>query len=501
MREKFKRELTVLKKIFSLLLVLALLLGAVSAVADGTPIDPKENRNITVHPAGDNEVEDGVSPTTGRQLSDINVPSGFLGMAVDGEYRPILIQVDNSDGGTGDRAPWNASYADIIYETPLRSDGETRLTMVYSDVQPDYVGPIRSLRMHSIRLREEWDCPYVFAGMQRLHDTNVDQEITNLGVDRLKYLYDGNANKAWNAFIYRCANFASPHNSIVYLAGSGGTKNGAGGIMQNIYPEDVHPKLRPFKFSDEPMEGGDEAEIIYITHGKGFYDSRLEYDEDEDVYYRYMVGKNEDILYDELSPTFIKRIQRDGRPLDQYDVDGSAVFTATSDGATTTYQLPSLGENPPVKVDRVNVNGRDLYEGMYWKYNAATGVVELTEVPAEGAPIEIEYSTGHGNPITFSNVIIQFTNVHFWAVQKPDPIVTTEDSKYQYNADYFIGGMHYRGVWRRDTLKDRTVFYGEDGEEITLKPGKTLIVMMELDYNTGDYLVHQNGTKGGVSYE
>ena len=47
------------------------------------------------------------------------------------------------------------------------------------------------------------------------------------------------------------------------------------------------------------------------------------------------------------------------------------------------------------------------------------------------------------------------------------------------NADVFMGGKHYTAVWNRDTPKDRTVFYGEDGEEISLLPGKTMIFLVD----------------------
>jgi hypothetical protein len=42
-------------------------------------------------------------------------------------------------------------------------------------------------------------------------------------------------------------------------------------------------------------------------------------------------------------------------------------------------------------------------------------------------------------------------------------------------------GKHYTGVWQRKDINDRTVFYGEDGNEIELQRGKTLIILM--DYN------------------
>ena len=46
------------------------------------------------------------------------------------------------------------------------------------------------------------------------------------------------------------------------------------------------------------------------------------------------------------------------------------------------------------------------------------------------------------------------------------------------NADFFIGGKHYAGVWNRDSYDERTVFYGADGQEIALNPGRTIIVQL-----------------------
>ena len=113
-----------MKKTLSLLLALAMLLSMTTALAEGKQIDGLAERNIKINPAGLNEVDDLVSPTTGRNLMDIEVPNGFLGMAVTGEYQPILIQVSNADNGLGSsakiknyrNAPINGIYADVVYE-------------------------------------------------------------------------------------------------------------------------------------------------------------------------------------------------------------------------------------------------------------------------------------------------------------------------------------------------------------------------------------------------
>ena len=81
-----------------------------------------------------------------------------------------------------------------------------------------------------------------------------------------------------------------------------------------------------------------------------------------------------------------------------------------------------------------------------------------------------------GDDITFTNVIVQSIEMKWKESEQPDPVMTGTG-----NADYFMGGKHYRGVWQRKDINSRTVFYGEDGEEISLLRGKTLIILM--DYN------------------
>lgn len=81
-----------------------------------------------------------------------------------------------------------------------------------------------------------------------------------------------------------------------------------------------------------------------------------------------------------------------------------------------------------------------------------------------------------GDDITFTNVIVQGIEMKWKGSEQPDPVLTGTG-----NADYFMGGKHYKGVWQRKDINSRTVFYGEDGEEISLLRGKTLIILM--DYN------------------
>ena len=81
-----------------------------------------------------------------------------------------------------------------------------------------------------------------------------------------------------------------------------------------------------------------------------------------------------------------------------------------------------------------------------------------------------------GDPITFANVIVQYIDMEWPGNEFPYPILLGTG-----NADYFMGGKRYTGVWNRATYDDRTVFYDENGTEINLQPGRTFIVLMDIN--------------------
>ena len=400
-----------MKKLLGILLALMVVLSAVSALADPIALDPATPYDVKINPAGENEVPEGVSPTTGLTLSEIDYPedAGYVGLAVTGRYTPAMVQIDNTDGGFGNRAPWNASYADVMYETPLYKKGNTRISLIFSDIIPDYVGPVRSARVEHIWLREEWDAAFVFWGGQQYSRTNIYNAIRELGhkVDQNNNFYDGTngrgASHPWIDFMGKSVVLSNPHNAYAKLAA----------LMTQVYPADYVPaRVHAFRFTDELPTGGDEATNIYVSWGEKQYGSTIEYDEDENLYYRYMTSdpKNPQ-LYDEIAPVVVK---------------GDKIV--------------------------------------------------------------------HGNPVTFSNVIVQWMQIEYPTSDGPKPIVTGSG-----NADYFIGGRHLTGVWNRNELTDRTVFYGMDGNEIELQRGHTLIITMDYLDITGKK--HEPVKGRGISYE
>ena len=428
-----------MKKALCLVLALAMLLSITSALADPTQIDGVSDRNIKINKAGlnadpDEVIAQGYSPVTGRKLDDIaDIPDGFLGTAVTGQYQPIMIQISNAMNGIGvnkkgepyQYAPVNASYADVVYECLQKNEGgESRMTMLFSDLIPDYVGFVRSTRATHPRIRQEWECAFCTSGYAR---ADVPAEWKKFGVQNPEIatpenpgiVYVGDFPKVWKDYVWRLYPQAGPNNEIFMLAD----------IVQNIVPKDHKAANHTWLFSDELPEGGDEASIIYVKFGHPYEtDSRLEYDPDTNLYTRYCAVQNAgDLAYK----------------------DSKIV-------------------NPVIKM--VTINGEK----------------------SRRLAVDERYTN---EEITFSNVIVQSINMRWLAGTRPDPELTGTG-----NADYFMGGKHYAGVWDRQDYNDRTVFYGEDGNEISLQRGKTLIILMPVREAWAKQKLEPN-SKRSVSYE
>ena len=301
-----------MKKLTVLILALVLTANTAAALADPVVIDGLSPRNIKVHKAGLNPPAEemiamGISPTTGRNLKEITCPEGFAGTAVTGTYQPVMVQTSNTMNGIGFLsngklyavAPVNGSYADVVYEaSQAKGGGETRMSFVYSDTVPDYVGFLRSTRLTHVRLRQEWNCAFCTSGYS---SADVPAEWRKMNVMNPAYATDDNPgivyvgdagiNKPWRKYVRRLKGFKRPNNELFELAK----------IVNEVIPSDHVPANHTWKFTDERPAGGDPAEIVWVTFGSKYEtDSRLEYDEQGNTYTRYVaVSNHQDMPYRE----------------------------------------------------------------------------------------------------------------------------------------------------------------------------------------------------------
>ena len=412
-----------MKRTLSLVLALIMLLSVTAAFADGKQIDGLAERKIKINEAGLNEVDDLVSPTTGRNLMEIEVPDGFLGLAVTGEYQPILVQVSNADNGLGSsskiknyrNAPLNGIYADVVYEAlQKKGGGESRMTYVFSDIVPDFVGFVRSTRIQHALYRAEWEAAFVTSGWNYAVTDVPDVWKANglpdptgkrtAGDPGIVYVGDLGQTKPWGPYVFRVFDksgkkYSGANTEIFNLTG----------LLTDIIPKDHVPANHAWKFTDDIPAAGDSGKFVYVKFGnENNTDSRLEYDASTNAYIRYVKpAKGEDLPYrtNTLINPVVKKVQGDGR----------------------------------------NVKGLGV-------------VIEGMEA---------------GDPITFNNVIIQQVDYQWINFTRPNPKLIGSG-----NADYFMGGKHIAGVWERKDLTSRTVFYGEDCNEIEMQRGRTLIILM-----------------------
>ena len=271
-------------RLWSLLLA-AILLTASASLAD-TALDGKSDRSIVPVENAGNLVEEGVSPTTGRSLAGLQLPDGFSGLAADGRYQPMLVQIDNTDNGVGYRAPWGGIWSDIIYESALRREGHTRITMLFSDAIPYNVGPVRSARIGHVWLREEWGAGFVYYGQQEYYRTNVKEELDRLGATRDGVAFSGTA-KTWSDYFYSRPKLASPHDKGADVAG-----------LQSLIPADYAVPNHAFRFTDEPAVG-DSATVITVNWGRKDYQSQYTWSAALGRYTRMVgSGKQQEVYHD-----------------------------------------------------------------------------------------------------------------------------------------------------------------------------------------------------------
>ena len=234
-----------MKKLISLLLALVLTMSCAAALADvnsAVAVDPEAARNIQIQKAGVNEVPAGFSPTTGRNLADVYAEyfmdgsdytgenGSWDGMAVNGQYFPILSTHTGVNGGTGFGAPFYGKAVDIYYEQPKYKPGVSRFVLVYNDVLPTYGGASRSLRAGHLFVRQEWNAPMFFMGgtendLSNTYHTDINYWISyfkltpswnNDNVDASsRMLFNGtNGGKGFLAYKYRFQKYADSYNVL-----------------------------------------------------------------------------------------------------------------------------------------------------------------------------------------------------------------------------------------------------------------------------------------------
>lgn len=83
-----------------------------------------------------------------------------------------------------------------------------------------------------------------------------------------------------------------------------------------------------------------------------------------------------------------------------------------------------------------------------------------------------------GEQVLVDNVIVQYVNYSWFSGQSDRPKVGLRGEN---KCEYFIGGKHFTGTWKRSRIRNNTVYYDENGKKVKLNPGKTYIEILRTE--------------------
>jgi len=83
-----------------------------------------------------------------------------------------------------------------------------------------------------------------------------------------------------------------------------------------------------------------------------------------------------------------------------------------------------------------------------------------------------------GEQVLVDNVIVQHVEYSWFEGQSDRPKVKLRGEN---TCDYFIGGKHFTGTWKRPRISKSTVYYDDEGDEVLLNPGTTFIQVLRME--------------------
>ena len=410
-----------MKKPICLVLALVLLCLSLTAAADPIRIDGKSKRDITIQEAGlnpsaDEMILEDTSPTTGRKLSTLYTPDNFLGAAVTGQYTPIMVQISNNSNGFNSEQGI-AKGEDAYRTAPVNGQ---YADIVYEACQASGGNLTRMSMIFSDTIPDYAG----FVRSTRYTHVRLRQEWNCLFVTSG---YDTYITKEW--LKYKVPNPMGADRGTdpgpVYVGGVGAGKPWRKYYVSLTGITDANNRLFRLAAMLNDEKCVPKNKFQYANHSWLFTDEVPDGGDSGEIIYVTFGDKyqsNSRLEYDEETNTYIRWVN-----------------------------VPRSGE--------MMYSASKLLDPKLYEYKTGDWRVEAVQVPAD--------------PITFSNVIIQAINMKWENSEIPDPQLVGKG-----NADYFMCGRHYEGVWQRKDINSRTVYYDQNGREIRLQRGRTLIILM-----------------------
>ena len=83
-----------------------------------------------------------------------------------------------------------------------------------------------------------------------------------------------------------------------------------------------------------------------------------------------------------------------------------------------------------------------------------------------------------GDQVLVDNVIVQHVEYSWFEGKSDRPKVKLRGEN---KCDYFIGGKHFTGTWKRSRIRNNTVYYDDEGNKVKLNPGVTFIQVLRME--------------------
>ena len=81
-----------------------------------------------------------------------------------------------------------------------------------------------------------------------------------------------------------------------------------------------------------------------------------------------------------------------------------------------------------------------------------------------------------GEQLAYNNVIIQHVDYSWYDNDVNRPVVEMTGTN---RCDYFIGGHHFTGYWKRDSAEENTVYYDDSNNVVQFCKGKTFVQLVK----------------------
>lgn len=247
------------QRVFGILLIVALIIfGGAGVYALNKSFRSNSNQAAPIATKADNQA---IPSTEASKLTGVQVTPEL-------NKRPITsIQIENSPDA---RPQSGLNAAGVVFEA-VAEGGITRFNASFQEAQPDYIGPVRSVRPYYAALVAPFDPVFVHAG----GSGDGLQKIRDLGLKDMDHGANGGAFK-------RISERYAPHNLYTSTAALDQASAGRGYTTSNA---------KSFARKQEKTGQAVTARAIDMNVSTALYKVHYDYDQASNSYKRSMAGK------------------------------------------------------------------------------------------------------------------------------------------------------------------------------------------------------------------